>query len=148
MQLNAEVDIQAAPELVWRVISDFGAYSEWNPFITSIAGELRTGAALEITLSDPDGRESQIRPQLSTLEPGRELRWVRHVWLPSLFRGEHYFRIEPLEGDRTRFAQGELVEGHLLKLMNRKLADQARGFVYMNQALKRRAESLAGTPRG
>lgn len=142
MQLNAEIDIHAAPELVWRVLGDFAAYPEWNPFITTIAGELRVGATLELNLSEPDGRETRIRPTLSKLEPGRELRWVRQVWRPSLFRSEHYFRLEALDDGRTRFAQGELVGGWLLKLMNRTLTNQARAFVYMNQALKRRAEGL------
>lgn len=34
----------------WAVLTDFAAYPEWKPFITSISGELEVGALLEITI--------------------------------------------------------------------------------------------------
>ena len=38
-----ETPIPAPPELVWDVLIDFPRYGEWNPFITSIEGELEVG---------------------------------------------------------------------------------------------------------
>jgi uncharacterized protein YndB with AHSA1/START domain len=37
-QLKAEIEIQAPAERVWAVLTDFGAYHEWNPFIYQAAG--------------------------------------------------------------------------------------------------------------
>ena len=37
-QLSAQVEIDATPERVWQVLTDLGAYAEWNPFIVSSAG--------------------------------------------------------------------------------------------------------------
>ena len=35
-ELRAEIEIAAPPERVWRVLSDFDAYPDWDPFIRSI----------------------------------------------------------------------------------------------------------------
>jgi Polyketide cyclase / dehydrase and lipid transport len=32
-QLDSSIDIDAGPERVWEVLTDFGAYPEWNPFM-------------------------------------------------------------------------------------------------------------------
>ena len=37
--------------------------------------------------------------------------------MPGLFDGEHYFTIEPLNGSRVRFVQGENFTGLLVPLM-------------------------------
>ena len=45
-ELRREIEIDAPPERIWAVVTDFGAYSEWNPFIRRISGGLREGARL------------------------------------------------------------------------------------------------------
>jgi uncharacterized protein YndB with AHSA1/START domain len=39
-ELRREVELDASPERVWAVVTDFAAYPEWNPFIRLISGEL------------------------------------------------------------------------------------------------------------
>ncbi|MFC2112118.1 hypothetical protein ACFLTA_02525 [Bacteroidota bacterium] len=34
----------------WEILSDFPSYPEWNPFITQISGELKTGSKLNVTM--------------------------------------------------------------------------------------------------
>ena len=36
--LHASADIDAPAEQVWRVVTDFARYPEWNPFIIRAAG--------------------------------------------------------------------------------------------------------------
>ncbi|HEX9619859.1 MAG TPA: SRPBCC domain-containing protein [Polyangiaceae bacterium] len=140
MQLRTEIVIDAPPAEVWRVLTDFRAYHEWNPFITSIAGELRVGARLNVVMSPPEGAERRFRPEIVGYEEQRELRWRGHLWLDALFRGEHFFLLSRADGDGTRLVHGEDFSGLLVKLMGRSLTQAARGFVYMNRALKRRVE--------
>jgi hypothetical protein len=143
MELRTEIEIDSPPALVWQVLTDFPRYSEWNPFIVSIEGPLTVGAELRIALSPPESREYHIVPTLMTCQPEQELRW-RGQWGASyLLRGEHFFRLVPLDGDRTRFVHGEDFGGVLVRWLGRRLTQAARGFVYMNQALKRRVEAQA-----
>jgi uncharacterized protein YndB with AHSA1/START domain len=56
-ELRREIDIDAPPPAVWAVLTDIRSYSEWNPFMPHLAGELREGAKLEVRIEPPaDGR--------------------------------------------------------------------------------------------
>jgi len=140
MELRTEVEIEAAAADVWRVLTDFASYPEWNPFITEIRGDLREGTALEVSLSVPEGRDLHFRPRLLRCENERELRWRGHFLFAGLFDGEHFFRLEAVSPSRTRFIHGENFTGILVRFASATLSKAARGFVYMNRALKRRVE--------
>ncbi len=38
-QIETEILINAKPDKVWQVLTDFESHSKWNPFIKSISGE-------------------------------------------------------------------------------------------------------------
>ncbi|HVU05069.1 MAG TPA: SRPBCC domain-containing protein [Polyangiaceae bacterium] len=141
MELRAEVEIHAPPEAVFRVLTDFARYPEWNPFIVEISGRPAVGERLHVVISPPGGREMTFRPKVLAAEPNQELRWLGHFLVRGLFDGEHFFRLVPVGADKTRFVQGEDFRGLLVKPMTHLLTNTARGFVFMNQALKKRVES-------
>jgi hypothetical protein len=139
-ELRTEVAIDAPPERVWRVLTDFGAYPEWNPFIRSIEGETRVGSQLKVRIEPPGARGMTFRPTVRAAEPARELRWLGRLLVPGLVDGEHRLALEPLEGGRSRFIQSERFTGLLVGLLTGTLAATERGFEQMNEALKRRVE--------
>lgn len=140
MELRTEIEIDAPPERVWSVLTDFPAYHEWNPFITGLSGGLSVGERLSVTLSPPESRARIFHPRLVVCDAPHELRWLGHLWFKGLFDGEHFFQCRELEGGRTRFVHGENFRGLLVKYVAGQLSNVARGFVYMNEALKRRVE--------
>lgn len=143
MEIRTEIEIEAPPEIVWGVLTDFSRYAEWNPFIVGIQGEARAGARIRITLSMPESaKEHQFRPRVIRCEAPQELRWLGHLWMKGLFDGEHFFRLEA-SGAKTRFIHGEDFSGVLLRFSGQTVTHATRGFVYMNQALKQRVESGA-----
>jgi hypothetical protein len=146
MELRTEIEIDATPAAVWQVLTDFRRYPEWNPFIVSIEGQLSPGGELRVALSPPESREYHILPQVVRCEPEQELRWRGQWGARFLFQGEHFFRLVALDGARTRFIHGEDFNGILVRWLGRQLTHVARGFVFMNQALKRRVESSAHSP--
>jgi hypothetical protein len=75
------------------------------------------------------------------IEEDFELRWRAHLLFPGLFDGEHFLRLITLDPGHTRFVQGENFSGALLRFSGRTLTQVARGFDYMNEALKQRAEA-------
>lgn len=139
--MESEIEIQASPERVWDVLTDFASYLAWNPFIPRIAGAVEVGARLETRLQPPGGRGMSFRPTVVLADPAKELRWLGRLGLPGLFDGEHSFRIEALGPDRVRFVQSERFAGLLAPLILPFVERGTRkGFEAMNQALKARAE--------
>jgi hypothetical protein len=144
-EIETTVEIDAPPVAVWRVLTDFPAYGEWNPFIRSIAGTAQAGERLTVRLEPPGAKGMTIKPTVLTDEPDRELRWKGRLVIPRLFDGEHTFRIEPLDGQRSRFVHGERFTGILVSLVKGVLGKTEAGFEEMNAALKRRVESAPET---
>jgi hypothetical protein len=140
-QLHTEITIEATPERVWDILTDFPAYPAWNAFIPQISGPGTVGSRLDVQLQPPGGRGMRMRPTVLAAAPSQELRWVGHTGVPGLFDGEHRFRIEPLAEDRVRFVQEERFTGLLAPLILRFIERGTRqGFEDMNLALKARAE--------
>ena len=107
-QMSSEIEIDASPERVWQVLTDFPALPAWSPFIRSVEGKLEVDERLKVYIKGSKGMGMTFKPKVLKVEPNREFRWLGHFLIPGLFDGEHYFSIEPLEGDRVRLVQGEI----------------------------------------
>lgn len=141
-EIHTEIEIDASAEKVWRVLTDFAAYPQWNPFVRRVEGEVSVGTRLHVFIHPSGGKEMSFRPTVLVAESNRELRWLGRLWLPGIFDGEHSFVIEPLSEGRVRFIQRERFNGLLVPLVSKMLdRDTRRGFEEMNRALKQRAES-------
>jgi hypothetical protein len=139
--LHAAIDIDAPAERVWQVVSDFGQYSAWNPFIVRAAGEPRVGERLDITIAAPGMKPVSFRPHVLDVEPGRLIRWKGEFKLPGLFDGRHALIVDALDGGRSRFTTCEDVTGLLLPFAGKVMTASQQGFELMAQALKKRAEA-------
>ncbi len=142
-RVERSIAIDAPAARVWEVLVDFARYPEWNPFITSIEGEAVPGARLKLRLRPPGRRSMTFRPRVLVATPGRELRWLGHLFIPGLFDGEHSFVIEPVGARTCRFHHGETFRGALVGLFRKGLDATGEGFDQMNRALKERAEQAS-----
>ncbi len=141
-QLHTEIEIDAAPDRVWSILTDFAAYPEWNPFIRFIRGTAEQGARLEMRIQPSGAKGMTFRPTVVVADAGREFRWLGRVLLPGLFDGEHRFVLEPIAAGKVRFQQSERFSGILVPIFRCSLdGDTKRGFEEMNLALKARAEA-------
>jgi len=139
--LHAAIDIDAPAERVWQVVSDFGKYADWNPFIVRAAGEPRVGERLDITIAAPGMKPVSFRPRVLDVEPGRLIRWKGEFKLPGLFDGRHALIVDALDGGRSRFTTHEDVTGILLPFVGKVMTASQQGFELMAQAVKQRAEA-------
>jgi hypothetical protein len=142
-KIRSDIIMNASPEDVWRILTDFAAYPEWNPFIRTIKGTPKAGERLEVHLRPPGRREMVFHPKVIRALKGRELRWIGRLLVAGLFDGEHRFTIEPQADGRVRFIQAELFSGLFVPLLPGMIADTEQGFIAMNRALKERAERFA-----
>jgi hypothetical protein len=146
VRLTTSVEIQATPEEVWAVLTDFSAYPQWNPFITSAEvtspGGLEPGATLRNNLHDASG-DTVFIPEVLVADPGQELRWLGKVGPGWIVDGEHAFQIERIGPDRVRLTQSEDFTGVLVPFIQGQLHNQTLPqFEAMNQAL---AQQVAAT---
>ena len=142
-EIVTSIEIEAPPHRVWTTLTDFSAHPEWNPFIRGVDGSARAGDRLRVSIQPPGGRGMTFQPRVLVAVPNQELRWLGHLVVPGVFDGEHFFKLEPLNGGRhTRFTHGEHFRGVLVPLLRRSLERGTRqGFEAMNRALKTRVES-------
>lgn len=141
--LHTEIEIAAAPDAVWAILTDSARLSEWNPFLHRLEGGLTPGNTLTIELGTPGRKRMTFRPRVLRAEPGRELRWRGKLLVRGLFDGEHCFELQPTPAG-TRLRHYEHFTGLLVPLLRGMLERDTRpGFELMNRALKDRAEAPA-----
>jgi hypothetical protein len=137
--MTAEVEIQASPELVWTILTDFSKYPIWNPYIYPAKGEVRPGARLELTLHDGT-HSNTIQVTVLTATPNKELSWGGR--LSGAFDRVQTFSLEPLGPDRVRLVSRAFFKGFLLPLVGGVPEKAREGLAMMNSALRTRAELL------
>ena len=140
-EIVTEIDIDAPPERVWAVLTDFKSFPEWNPFVIEAEGEATAGSRLKVRIEPPGGKAMTFRPTVLVAEPNSELRWRGRLLVPGLADGEHVFGLEARGDGGTRFVHREEFHGPLWALLKSTLERSERGFQAMNAALKERPES-------
>ena len=144
--IRSAIEIRAPLDSVWRILTDFSAYPEWNPHIRKVLGTPVVGGRITIDSRPPGGRAFVLRPVVIKWSPPTELRWRGTVISRRLFSGEHGFRVEELSSGRIRFHQDETFTGLFVPLYARMRLERTReGFSRVNEALRERAEGSVAT---
>jgi len=138
-EVKAEIEIHAAPQQVWAVLTDFAAYEIWNPYISPAKGQARPGARLELTLQSGGGSIT-YEPTVVTAEPNRRLSWSGRMMGAIVFERVQTFTIVPLEPHRVRLVAEERFKGLAVPLAWSIADDAAHGLDVMSKALRTRAE--------
>ncbi|HYF98605.1 MAG TPA: SRPBCC domain-containing protein [Candidatus Saccharimonadales bacterium] len=140
-EIHTEINIQATAERVWKILTDFKNFQQWNPFIYKIDGDPSVGTRIKIHLRTPNGKNRRYQPKITMVEPSRELRWLGKLTIPGIFDGERIFILEPIGDKQIRFVHKEIFAGLLVHLVGNRLdKDMYSSFISMNEALKKRAE--------
>jgi hypothetical protein len=108
--LTAVIDIDATPEAVRDVLTDFAAYGQWSNF-SKAEGTARAGTRL--TMRMPGMR---FRPTITVATPGQQLRRAGTPGVKQLFRGQHTFILSPNHDGTTRLTNREEFSGALATL--------------------------------
>ncbi len=139
-QIETEILINAKPDKVWQVLTDFESHSKWNPFIKSISGEKKVGEKLIVQLQPPEGKGMTFTPDVLAFSENKEFRWKGKLLFKGIFDGEHYFKLIGTTKNQTKFVHGEKFSGILIPLMGKVLENTKKGFEIMNEALKTECE--------
>lgn len=93
--VHTEVIILSTPEKVWQVLTDIERYSEWNPAITLVEGELKEGNKVTYRFQETDTKAANISSEVIEISPHRHLNHKGGIWGIITF-DQHYY-LEPHE---------------------------------------------------
>ncbi len=135
-QIKTSITINASKEKIWKILTDFENYQQWNSFIKSVTGNVSVGNTINIKLQG-----MTFKPVVLTFVENSELKWLGHLWFKGIFDGEHKFKLTDNGNGTTNFEQSENFSGVLVKLFSKSLDKNTKtGFEQMNKELKIRAE--------
>ncbi len=134
LNVNTTLEINASPHQIWRVLTDFAAYDEWNPMLRNVRTCLAPNAKVHFEVVRVDAPVLRLAAKITEHEPERSLVW--RGGSRAMISGEHYFRIERLDNHRSRFHHGEQFSGLLLPLMRPLLNSASPLYGAMSNALK------------
>ncbi len=141
-ELTSEIEIDASPETVWQVLTDFDSYSEWNPVEIEMKGRPVEGTILEHTSKLPGSSPMTFRPTIVEVRPNEVLQWDGRLFLPRLFDVRHRFALQSIGDARTRLRQSEQFRGLLIPFVGGTLRKTQEAFGIANNAIKARAEGM------
>ena len=142
-ELYTEIQINASPDKVWKIFSDFENYHKWNPFIKSLVNEVKVGNKIMIELEQVNGKRMKFNPTILEFEKNKKLRWLGNFIISGLFDGEHIFEIIDNNDGTTKFIQKENFSGLLVQLFSKNLDKNTKpAFELMNKELKKYSEQI------
>ena len=141
-EIRTEIDIDASPEYVWGMLTDFNKYPKWNPLIQSISGPLKMGAQVEAQIGLYDFDAVIVPMTVMDVTPNSLLRLRRQFVVPKLFDTDYIFTIEPISPNRVRLIQQEIFSGLFAPLLARRGrdAETKHGLEALSQTVKVLAE--------
>lgn len=114
-ELTTTIEI-AAPPVVWRVLTDFNSWKQWNPIVTEAVGTASQGANLSITMKDKDGNAAnKYAPVITGLEAPKSLKWRATMMAGFVFTNDKIFTLEATPTG-TRLIHTEAFSGMLMPL--------------------------------
>lgn len=139
--LRTEITINATPDKVWAILTDFKNYPNWNPFVTSLTGEVKVGNKIKVRLEPPEASVNKFSPTVTALETNKRFSWLGVFLFRGVFDGEHKFELIDNKNGTTTFVQSENFIGILVPLFKKTLDNNTRrGYEAMNNKLKELAE--------
>lgn len=140
-EIKTEILINASPQKIWKILTDFEKYPTWNPFIKSIEGNVKVGEKITARIEPPEANGMTFKPEVLVFEENKKFSWSGHLFFTGLFDGEHIFELIDNKNGTTTFIQREKFKGILVPLFKKQLDNHTtQGFNEMNQKLKYLAE--------
>ncbi len=140
MKIQEKKPVSAAPEKVWKVLTGFEEYRDWNPFLQKIDGPLELEAPLNISMAGLPSKRQRF--SVSGIVQNKYFSFTAVSVLGGWwYHSEHVFRIVLQNGGSIEFVNEAYCHGLSLKFSKNKLSGLLRkGMAAMNNALKRRCE--------
>jgi hypothetical protein len=111
---QSEIEIAAAPEIVWDVLTTIDRWPEWNPAVKKVS--MQHGLAEGSTFRWKAG-PGTIKSTLQRIEPPRLIAWTGQTFG---IKANHMYALEPRDG-KTYVRTEESYDGLVSRLFRRSL---------------------------
>ena len=113
-ELKTEITINSTPEMVWSILTGFDNYTNWNPFITSLKGDVKVGNKIAVRIEPPGASANNFKPTVTAFEANKKLSWLGVFLFRGVFDGEYKFELSNNGNGTTPFIQQETFIGLLV----------------------------------
>lgn len=139
-ELRTEIEIAAPITKVWRILTDFNHWKEWNP-ICQASAVASLGSKVTVMMGGKDGKDGmKYTPVITNFEAPKYFRWRGKMMAGFLFTNDKVFELEEM-GSGTRLIHKEAFSGILVPLFWGKLNKGVIPMLKsMNDSLKITAE--------
>lgn len=114
--IKREVKINASPEQLWELLTDFNRWNEWNSTIKESSGHSSEGSVLNITINGNGQRDSNYHPIVIESKKPEIFRWRANMISDFVFRNDRVFEIQVIDGV-THFTHKEEFSGLMVPIM-------------------------------
>ena len=109
--IEESIFIDAPVEQVWKKVTHFHEYPQWNPSIQSISGDCKKGSNIRIKCTSTSGRKWDLPVLITEVEKNTKLAWKGSAWGIS---GEQSFLLEKVSCSQCKFTITEQFSGWYL----------------------------------
>lgn len=135
---SVSTKINAAPEAIWKLLTDAPAWPSWNPTVDKVDGKIAPGEKVTVYVKINPGRAFPVK--VSEFEPNRKMVWTGGMPL-GLFTGERTFSLVPGPDGAVEFSMREIYTGLMAPLITKSIPDLQPAFDQFAAALKEKAEN-------
>ncbi|EDX87467.1 Hsp90 ATPase activator family protein, putative [Synechococcus sp. PCC 7335] len=140
---ETEVVINAPREMVWDQVTNFEAYSEWNPFVRKAQAEFVVGKKIQFLEDLEQFGQHWLEATFLSIDPYNAFVWKGYFGASFLFSVRHTFTFEAISKEETYFSQSHKNFGLLIPYLALRgiYCVSYQKYLDFNQALKERCES-------
>ena len=131
-ETSVQASIEADPAIVWALLTHASDYPRWNSTVTSIQGEIKAGATIELKSTLDEKRTFKLK--VKEFVPEKRL-----VWGDA--QGSRVYSIEKTTGG-VNFSMREKIGGPLFPLFASMIPPFDESFEKFAADLKKEAETI------
>ncbi len=132
-ETSVSIKIQAAPAIVWALLTNAADFPRWNSTVVSVEGEIKKGQKIKLKSTLDEKRTFNL--QVKEFEPEQRL-----VWGDGM--GNRVYTLSRDGGDTLRFTMTEKIGGPLFPLFAGMIPSFDESFEKFAVDLKKEAEAI------
>ncbi|MDO1449903.1 SRPBCC domain-containing protein [Rhodocytophaga aerolata] len=133
-ETSIRITIQAAPSVIWALLTNASGFPRWNSTVLSLEGEIKLGEHIKLTSILAPKRSFKLK--VSEMEPEKRL-----VWEDA--QGRRVYTLTLMEQGTVLFSMVEKIGGLLFPLYANYIPSFDKTFEQFAADLKKQAEATA-----